>query len=79
MDYTECFVKKREASKIFFFNLKKGFKSSRRKETMWSSLPINEHIRLHPHVEQSLLKTTLKLAEGLLYYEDCKKDTQIIM
>lgn len=46
---------------------------------MWSSLPINEHIRLHPHVEQSLLKTTLKLAEGLLYYQDCKKDTQIIM
>ena len=45
---------------------------------MWSSLPINEHIRLHPHVEQSLLKTTLKLAEGLLYYQDCKKDTHRI-
>ena len=62
-----------------------GFRSSRRREAMWSSLPINEHVKLHPHVEQSLLKTTLKLAEGLLYniirkiHKLCKKGRKVII
>ena len=36
----------------------------------------HEHIKNNLHVEQFSLKTNWKLAEGLLYNQDFKKDTK---
>ena len=45
---------------------------------MWNLSPATYTSRIHLNIEQSSLETNWKLAERVLYDQDCKKDPHVI-
>jgi len=44
---------------------------------VWSSSPPKKTLKIHLYVEKFSQKTNWKLAEGLLYSQNCKKETHV--
>ena len=44
----------------------------------WNSLPPRDTSKLHLRVQQFSVKSNWKLAEKLLYNQDCKKDPRVM-